>query len=149
MGIFLQPMFYFFRFSSVWRFAIAFGAGLWYRGFDGQISRFSVHRPVYRPVRTLQLLALAFTDVVPAQWRLLYSLNPLVGVIDGFRWAILGGEHTIYLPGFVLSLGLLAVLVGTGMWYLRKTERDVCGCHLSEARPVKGWQCERPRRQRI
>jgi lipopolysaccharide transport system permease protein len=64
-----------------------------------------------------------YSSVVPGQWRLLYSLNPMVGVIDGFRWAILGGENVIYLPGFVLSLAVLASLVGSGMWYFRKTEK--------------------------
>ena len=39
------------------------------------------------------------SSVVPEQWRLLYSLNPMVGVIDGFRWCILGGQSELYLPG--------------------------------------------------
>jgi len=63
------------------------------------------------------------SSVVPGKWRLLYSLNPMVGVIDGFRWAILGGEAQIYWPGFLLSTGLtLAILYG-GVRYFRKTER--------------------------
>jgi len=45
------------------------------------------------------------STVVPAEWRLLYSLNPVVGVIEGFRWAILGGESQIFLPGFLVSFG--------------------------------------------
>src|SRR5215471_16146222 len=45
------------------------------------------------------------SDVIPQQWRLLYSLNPMVGVIDGFRWAICqGGTGEFYLPGFALSM---------------------------------------------
>ena len=104
-------------------FAIAFGAGLWiaalmvrYRDFRF-IVPFIVQFGLYiSPVGF-------YSNVVPGQWRLLYSLNPMVGVIDGFRWAILGGEHVIYLPGFVLSLVVLSALVGTGMWYFRKTER--------------------------
>ena len=40
------------------------------------------------------------SDVVPEKWRLLYSLNPMIGVIDGFRWALLGGEIQLYMPGF-------------------------------------------------
>lgn len=55
--------------------------------------------------------------------RLLYSLNPMVGVIDGFRWAILGGESQIYLPGFALSLALVVVLLWSGIWYFRRMER--------------------------
>jgi len=63
------------------------------------------------------------SDVVPEQWRLLYSLNPMVCVIDGFRWALLGGEAQLYLPGFVLSscLALLIFLLGIRFFY--KSER--------------------------
>lgn len=53
----------------------------------------------------------------------LYSLNPMVGVIDGFRWAILGGDSSIYLPGFVLSLGVVVSLLLAGVSYFRHTER--------------------------
>jgi lipopolysaccharide transport system permease protein len=63
------------------------------------------------------------STVVPQQWRLLYSLNPMVGVIDGFRWAILGGESQIYLPGFAVSVGLVVLLLVSGIWYFRKMER--------------------------
>ena len=63
------------------------------------------------------------STIVPEQWRLLYSLNPMVGVIDGFRWAILGGNTQFYWPGFLLSLGLVTLLLITGIFYFRKTER--------------------------
>lgn len=61
--------------------------------------------------------------VVPHEWRLLYSLNPVVGVIDGFRWCLLGGESHIYLPGFALSLGVVAFFLWFGIRYFRATER--------------------------
>lgn len=61
--------------------------------------------------------------VVPEQWRLLYSLNPMVGVIDGFRWCLLGGESTLYMPGFLLSLGIVVVFLWLGVTYFRRTER--------------------------
>jgi lipopolysaccharide transport system permease protein len=54
---------------------------------------------------------------------LVYSLNPMVGVIDGFRWAILGGEAAIYWPGFFLSLGLTLALLVMGVRYFRRTEK--------------------------
>jgi lipopolysaccharide transport system permease protein len=63
------------------------------------------------------------TKVVPEQWRLLYSLNPAVGVIDGFRWCLLGGQAQFYLPGFLASLAVVAVFLWLGVWYFRKTER--------------------------
>jgi lipopolysaccharide transport system permease protein len=63
------------------------------------------------------------TDVIPSNWRLLYSLNPVVGVIDGFRWAICRGESHIYLPGFNLSLLVIFSFLWIGIWYFRKTEK--------------------------
>ena len=62
--------------------------------------------------------------VVPEQWRLWYSLNPVVGVIDGFRWCILGGETQFYVPGFLLSLGVVAFFLWLGVWHFRRTERS-------------------------
>jgi lipopolysaccharide transport system permease protein len=53
----------------------------------------------------------------------LYSLNPMVGVIDGFRWAILGGARDFYWPGFAISAALTVALLGFGVSYFRKTER--------------------------
>ena len=63
------------------------------------------------------------SDVIPQQWRLLYSLNPLVGVIDGFRWAICRGALPIYVPGFVLSMFVITLFLLLGIWYFRRTER--------------------------
>jgi lipopolysaccharide transport system permease protein len=62
--------------------------------------------------------------VVPPEWRFWYSLNPVVGVIDGFRWSILGGASEIYLPGFLLSLVIVAILGWFGIAYFRRTERS-------------------------
>lgn len=63
------------------------------------------------------------SNIVPEQWRLLYSLNPMVGVIDGFRWSITGDASQIYLPGMYLSLGVTVFLVVIGILYFRKMER--------------------------
>jgi lipopolysaccharide transport system permease protein len=63
------------------------------------------------------------SNVIPANWRLLYSLNPMVGVIDGFRWAICRGASPIYLPGFFLSILVITLFLLVGFWYFRKTER--------------------------
>lgn len=103
-------------------FATAFGAGLW-------VSALMVR---YRDFRFIVPFVVQFglyispvgfnSSVVPEQWRLLYSLNPMVGVIDGFRWALLG-DTRIYLPGLIISiLGVIALIV-SGIWYFRRTER--------------------------
>ena len=61
--------------------------------------------------------------IIPPEWQLIYSLNPMVGVIDGFRWAILGGDSPLYLPGFALSLVVTAVMLWFGIHTFRRTER--------------------------
>src|ERR1700751_1030672 len=63
------------------------------------------------------------SDIIPADWRLLSSLNPIVGVIDGFRWSICRGASPIYLPGFALSILVITLFLLVGFWYFRKTER--------------------------
>lgn len=63
------------------------------------------------------------SNVVPEKWRLLYSLNPIVGVIDGFRWCILGGNSPIYLPGFLLSLAIIAFFLWLGISRFREMEK--------------------------
>ena len=65
------------------------------------------------------------SNVVPEQWRLLYSLNPMVGVIDGFRWCILGRQSELYLPGLLASVGLTACFLWFGVRHFRKTEKKL------------------------
>src|SRR5438093_5978228 len=60
------------------------------------------------------------SSVVPENWRLPYSLNPLVGVIDGFRWCILGGTSPIYWPSFALSLAIIALFLWRGITRFRR-----------------------------
>ncbi len=62
------------------------------------------------------------TSVIPEEWRLLYSLNPMVGVIDGFRWCILGGESTFYWPGLALSLCVVLFFLWLGIRQFRRME---------------------------
>jgi lipopolysaccharide transport system permease protein len=61
--------------------------------------------------------------VVPEAWRFWYSINPVVGVIDGFRWCLLGGASRLYVPGFALSLGVVVLFLWAGIVYFRRTER--------------------------
>ena len=62
------------------------------------------------------------STVVPDKWRLIYSINPMVGVIDGFRWAILGGQSRLYMPGFILSIAVALAIFWFGLLYFRKME---------------------------
>jgi lipopolysaccharide transport system permease protein len=63
------------------------------------------------------------SSIVPEQWRLLYSLNPVVGVIDGFRWCILGGQSQLYWPGVLFSIGVTAFFLWLGIHKFRKVEK--------------------------
>jgi lipopolysaccharide transport system permease protein len=63
------------------------------------------------------------SDVIPNEWRLVYSLNPIVGVIDGFRWAICRGASGIYPEGFAVSTAIIALFLFLGIWYFRRTEK--------------------------
>jgi len=103
-------------------FGAAMGAGLWMASLNVKYRDFRYIVPFIVQFG-LYLSPVGFSSsVVPEQWRLLYSLNPMVGVIDGFRWAILGST-AIYWPGFLVSLGLTLLLLASGLWYFRKTER--------------------------
>jgi lipopolysaccharide transport system permease protein len=64
------------------------------------------------------------SSIVPDQWRLLYSINPLVGVIDGFRWCLFGGQSPLYLPGIAMSVAVSMVFVWIGVHTFRKMERS-------------------------
>jgi lipopolysaccharide transport system permease protein len=63
------------------------------------------------------------SSVIPEKWRLIYSLNPVVGVIDGFRWCLLGGEAELNMGTFALSIATSAILLGLGVRTFRATER--------------------------
>ncbi|HEX6961719.1 MAG TPA: ABC transporter permease [Lacipirellula sp.] len=64
------------------------------------------------------------SNVISDEWRLLYSLNPVVGVIDGFRWCLLGGQSDLYLPGFALSLLVVFFFLWLGVRKFRSMERS-------------------------
>jgi len=104
-------------------FAASMAGGLWIAALNVKYRDFRYIIPFIVQFG-LYISPVGFTSsIVPDKWRLLYSLNPMVGVIDGFRWAILGGEYQLYLPGFLLSLALVAFILVSGIVYFRKTEK--------------------------
>jgi lipopolysaccharide transport system permease protein len=64
------------------------------------------------------------SGVVPTEWRLFFSINPMVGVIDGFRWCILGGQSPLYLPGLATSICVVAFFLWFGIRRFRKMEKS-------------------------
>jgi lipopolysaccharide transport system permease protein len=104
-------------------FAAAIGAGLWLAALNVEYRDFRYIVPFIVQFG-LYISPVGFSSsIIPEKWRLLYSLNPMVSVIDGFRWAIIGGESKLYIPGFALSTSLVVLLLVTGIWYFRKMER--------------------------
>lgn len=71
----------------------------------------------------LYISPVGFSSIVPQQWRLLYSLNPMVGVIDSFRWASLGNNVALYWTGFIISMFLVSAILISGVVYSRRMER--------------------------
>jgi lipopolysaccharide transport system permease protein len=133
-GIILLGLMTWYNFVPSWRIvflpgfiaiaAIAsFGVGLWLAALNVRYRDFRFVVPFLMQLG-LYISPVGFSSsIVPDRWRLLYSLNPMVGVIDGFRWAILGEGSHLYLPGFCLSLLLLVLLAMSSILYFRKTER--------------------------
>jgi lipopolysaccharide transport system permease protein len=104
-------------------FAASFGFGLWITSLNVKYRDFRYVIPFIVQFG-LYISPVGFTSaIVPEKWRLLYSINPMVGVIDGFRWAILGGGSAPFWPGFFLSLAVVVVALITGTLYFRRVER--------------------------
>lgn len=104
-------------------FLASLGPGLWITALNVKYRDFRYVIP-FLVQFGLYVSPVGFSSaVVPERWRLLYSLNPVVGVIDGFRWAILGGEAQIYWPGFLLSWGVIGFFLWLGIRQFRKMEK--------------------------
>ena len=102
---------------------IALGAGLWITALTVKYRDFRFITPFLLQVGLFVTPVGFRTDYLP-NWRDLLALNPLTGVVNGFRWCLLNGDTDFYGPGFAVSLIMAAVLVVTGLWYFRRTERQ-------------------------
>lgn len=133
-GMILLGLMAWYNFAPTWKiillpffiliaFIAAMGVGLWLASLNVKYRDFRYIVP-FLVQFGLYISPVGFSsNIVPEQWRLIYSLNPMVGVIDGFRWAILGNNTALYLPGFVLSIILVGYLFIGGVWYFRRMER--------------------------
>ncbi|ANA40482.1 ABC transporter permease [Geobacter anodireducens] len=101
----------------------ALGSGLWLAALNVKYRDFRYVVPFIVQFG-LYISPVGFSSsVVPERWRLIYSLNPMVGVIDGFRWAILGEGQKLSWDGLALAVAGTAVLLVLGIRYFRQTER--------------------------
>ena len=103
---------------------VALGAGFWIAALNVKYRDFRYIVPFIVQFG-LYISPVGFsTSVVPDRWRWLFSLNPMVGVIEGFRWAILGKDIPLYVPGFIISIGIVIIIFISGIKYFRRTERS-------------------------
>jgi lipopolysaccharide transport system permease protein len=103
---------------------VSFGIGVWITALNVKYRDFRYVIP-FLVQFGLYVSPVGFSsNIVPEQWRIAYSLNPLVGIIDGFRWCLLGGETQLYLPGVWISLAMTTAFVLIGIRKFRKTEKS-------------------------
>ena len=135
-GVFLVILMLCYQFVPPWQivflpllillvFAVSLGTGLWIAALMVEYRDFRFIVPFVVQFGLYASPVVLMTSRVPEKWglRFIYSLNPMVWIIDGFRWSILGEGNVIYLPGFVMSVAVIVFLVVSGLWYFRRTER--------------------------
>ena len=124
----------FYRFAPDWRAITAplflllalggaMGAGLWFAALNVSYRDFRYIVPFIVTIGASVSPVGYSSSIVPEKWRLLYSLNPMVGIIDGFRWALLGSEIPLYIPGLAISTIFITIVLITGILYFRATEK--------------------------
>jgi lipopolysaccharide transport system permease protein len=103
--------------------AAATGPGLWIAALNVRYRDFRYIVPFIVQLGVYVSPVGFSSSVVPAKWRLLYSLNPLVGLIDAFRWAIIANGERPSGQSLLASGGMIVFMLVSGVWYFRKTER--------------------------
>ena len=111
-------------FFIVLAFLASLGPGLWITALNVKYRDFRYIIPFIVQFG-LYISPVGFSSsIVPDKWRLLYSLNPMTGIIDGFRWCIIGGSSPIYWPGFTLSMFIIVFFLWLGIITFRNTEKS-------------------------
>jgi len=99
------------------------GAGLWFAALNVTYRDFR-HVVPFVAQLGLYISPVGFSSaIIPEQWRMLYAVNPMVGAIDGFRWALLGTSQPLYWPGIWMAYAISFLLLATGVAFFRRTEK--------------------------
>jgi lipopolysaccharide transport system permease protein len=102
---------------------LALGAGLWLTSLTVRYRDFRYIMPFIMQVGVFVSPVGFRTDYYP-NWRPLLALNPLTGIIDGFRWCLLGSNQLLDGLSLAYAAGVTVLLLMSGIWYFRKTERQ-------------------------
>ena len=117
MGLVLLPLF------LLMAILTALGIGLWLAALNVKYRDIGLLVPFLTQI-WMYVSPIAYSsEIVPRQWIWVYSLNPIFGVVEGFRWALLGKAAPAAGP-LALSCGVIVVMLVGGFWYFRRTERD-------------------------
>jgi len=100
----------------------ALGIGMWFSALNVKYRDVRHALPFLTQVWMFATPVVYPSSLVPESWRLLYALNPMVGVVEGFRWALLG---TVNAPGSMLAVSTVVtlLLVLSGAYFFRRAER--------------------------
>ncbi len=105
--------------------ASATGAGIWLAALNVRYRDFRYVIPFLMQFG-LYVSPVGFSSsIIPENLRLVYAVNPMVGVIEGFRWSIRADEGALPWPELLVSVGVAAVFLAAGIWYFRKIERSM------------------------
>jgi lipopolysaccharide transport system permease protein len=112
----------FLPFFIILAFAAALGTGIWVSALTVKYRDFRIIVPFVVQFG-LYLSPVGFqSSVIPERFRLLYAINPMVGIIDGIRWSLLGRSSAIYWPSIAIAVVEVALMLASGIRYFRKTE---------------------------
>jgi lipopolysaccharide transport system permease protein len=104
-------------------FLFVFAASLWFSALNVTYRDFRYVVPFIIQLGAYVSPVGFSTTVVPEGWRLLYSINPMVAIIDGFRWSLLRGSSQPDLAGLALSVLVCVLLLVTGLLFFKRQER--------------------------
>ncbi|GHC05690.1 ABC transporter permease [Thermomonas carbonis] len=102
--------------------ATALGIGLWLTALNVKYRDIGLLVPFLTQIWMYASPIAYSTTIIPAKWIWLYSLNPITGVVEGFRWALLGKAPPAAGP-LALSCAVVVLMLVSGLWYFRRTER--------------------------
>jgi lipopolysaccharide transport system permease protein len=103
--------------------ALSMGTGFWIAALTVEYRDFRFVVPFIVQFGIFVSGVIPMTHHMHEPWRTIYTINPLVGIIDGFRWCILGGQNVVNPQELIFSVVVTVLMLLSGLWYFRKTER--------------------------
>lgn len=116
--VFLLPVF------TILVILLSIGIGCWTAALNVKYRDFGYIVPFVAQFGLFVSPVAFSSSIVPEKWKLIYSMNPMVGIIDGFRWCLSGQATPLYWPAIAFSVGIIFLLLFSGLHYFRVTEKS-------------------------